>query len=124
MSHPVVQAERSAKKWGGTQELYLPVHLWLDATKGHLADHRHRMLLHNTFGVLLAEQVFGTTLTIDAERRVFVRDVALQHIVEDLGWVPTVAECLAELPLAAWMGGGRKLVSKASVRDLAGAAYE
>ncbi|MFO1045221.1 MAG: hypothetical protein U0941_25880 [Planctomycetaceae bacterium] len=58
MSNPLVHAERSARKWGGSVDDYLPLHQWFDATKGHLADNRHRMLLHNSFGILLAEQVF------------------------------------------------------------------
>ena len=108
MSNPLVHAERSARKWGGSADDYLPLHQWFDATKGHLADNRHRMLLHNSFGILLAEQVFGPALTNSAGRRVFVRDLATQHIVEDLGFVPSVAQCLEELPLRPWMAGSRR----------------
>ena len=61
------------------------------------------MLLHNSFGILLAEHVFGLALTNSAGRRVFVRDLATQHILEDLGFVPSVAQCLDELPLRPWM---------------------
>ncbi|MBS1983329.1 MAG: hypothetical protein JST16_04080 [Bdellovibrionales bacterium] len=82
MSNPLVHAERSARKWGGGADDYLPLHQWFDTTKGHLADNRHRVLLHNSFGILLAEQVFGPALTNSAGRRVFVRDLATQHIVE------------------------------------------
>ncbi|MFO1045856.1 MAG: hypothetical protein U0941_29080 [Planctomycetaceae bacterium] len=105
MSNPLVHAERSARKWGGSSDDYLPLHQWFDATKGHLADNRHRMLLHNSFGILLAEQVFGLALTNSSGRRVFVRDLATQHILEDLGFVPSVAQCLNELPLHPWMAG-------------------
>ena len=108
MSNPLVHAERSARKWGGTTHDYLPLHQWFDATKGHLADNRHRMLLHNSFGILLAEQVFGPCLTNGADRRVFVRDLAAQHILEDLGFIPTVAQCLEELRLRPWMAGSRR----------------
>jgi hypothetical protein len=108
MSNPLVHAERSARKWGGSADDYLPLHQWFDATKGHLADNRHRMLLHNSFGILLAEQVFGPALINGAGRRVFVRDVATQHVLEDLGFVPSVAQCLEELPLRPWMAGSRR----------------
>ena len=108
MSNPLVHAERSARKWGGTALDYLPLHQWFDATKGHLPDNRHRMLLHNSFGMLLAEQVFGPVLTNSAGRRVFTRDLAAQHIFEDLGFLPTVTQCLEELPLRPWMAGSRR----------------
>lgn len=109
MSNPLVHAERSARKWGGTAHDYLALHQWFDATKGHLADNRHRMVLHNSFGMLLAEQVFGPLLTNSAGRRVFVRDLAAQHILEDLGFIPTLAQCLDELPLQPWMAGSRRV---------------
>ena len=107
MSNPVVHAERSAAKWGGVPEDYLALHRWFDATKGHLADNRHRLVLHNSFGILLAEQVFGAALTNNVGRRVFVRDLGVQHVTEDLGFVPTLAECLSGIPLAPWMAGAK-----------------
>ena len=109
MSNPLVHAERSARQWGGTPDDYLQLHQWFDATKAHVADQRHRLVLHNAFGILLAEQVFGPALVNSAGRRVFVRDIGLQHVREDLGFVPSLAECLAELPLRPWMAGaGRR----------------
>lgn len=111
MSNPLVHAERSAKKWGGTAQDYLALHQWFDATKGHLPDNRHRMLLHNSFGLLLAEQVFGPSLQNSDGRRVFNRDLAVQHILEDLGFIPTVVECLGELPIRPWMAGSRQILA-------------
>lgn len=67
------------------------------------------MLLHNSFGMLLAEQVFrpGDSQFTRATR--FRPDLAAQHIIEDLGFIPTVFECLAELPLEPWMAGAARL---------------
>jgi hypothetical protein len=112
MSNPVIHAERSAKKWGGLANDYLALHQWFDATKAHLSDNRHRMLLHNSFGMLLAEQIFGPVIHNSLGRRVFVRDLAAQHIIEDLGFIPTVFECLAELPLVPWMAGAARLLPR------------
>ena len=111
MSPPFVHAERSARRWGGTPADYLPLHAWFDATKGHLPDVRHRLLLHNSFGMLLAEQVFGPALTNVDGQRVCVRDLAQQHILEDLGFVPTVADCFATTPCLPWMAGARRLLA-------------
>lgn len=107
MSNPLIHAERSARQWGGTAADYLSIHQWFDATKGHVPDARHRMALHNGFGILLAEQVFGPAITTSSGRRVFVRDVAAQHILEDLGFIPSLSECLVSLPLQPWMAGSR-----------------
>lgn len=110
MSNSLVHAERSARQWGGAAADYLALHQWLDSTKGHLADARHRMVLHNGFGILLAEQVFGPAIRHSGNRRVFVRDIAAQHILEDLGFIPSLSECLAGLPLHPWMAGSRRFI--------------
>lgn len=110
MSNPLVHAERAAKKWGGHVDDYLAIHQWFDATKGHLSDVRHRLILHNSFGILLAEQVFGAAITNADGRRVFVRDIGIQHVIEDLEFVPTLAQCLAETPCGPWMAGAHRLI--------------
>jgi hypothetical protein len=112
MSNPLIHAERAVKKWGGNSRDYLAIHQWFDATKAHLADNRHRLILHNSFGIALAEQVFGPAITNSSGRRVFVREIGQQHVLEDLGFIPTLAECLAETPLRPWMAGARQLVGR------------
>ena len=111
MSNPLIHAERSAKKWGGTPADFLKIHMWFDATKAAIPDNRHRMLLHHSFGILLAEQVFGPAIPLDNGRRVFVRDIGAQHVLDDLGFIPTPAQCLADLPLVPWMAGAAKLAA-------------
>lgn len=112
MSNPLVHAERAAKKWGGVADDYRAIHEWFDATRGHLSDVRHRLILHNSFGILLAEQVFGAAITNADGRRVFVRDIGTHHVLEDLGFVPTLSECLAETPCQPWMAGAHRLVRR------------
>jgi len=105
-----VHAARSAKRWGGIADDYLPIHQWFDATAAHVPDNRHRMILHNAFGIALAEQVFGTSITNAAGSRVFVREIGRQHVLEDLATIPSLAECLTELPLRPWMAGARTAI--------------
>ena len=112
MSNPLVHAERAAQKWGGTSDDYLSVHQFFDSAKAHLADNRHRLILHNSFGIALAERVFGPAVTNSKGRRVFVWDIGLQHVLEDLGFVPTLAKCLDETPLRPWMAGARKVLQR------------
>lgn len=64
MAHPYHHAVSSARKWGGSADSYVAIHQFFDQTKAAHGDFRHRAILHNTFGVYLAEQVFGTTIDV------------------------------------------------------------
>jgi hypothetical protein len=93
------------RKWGGVPEDYMPIHDFIDSSKAHLADVRHRALLHSTFGVFLVEKVFGTFITNSQGVKVQTRDVAEDHVLEDLGTIPPVADWLRSMPIEQWMGG-------------------
>jgi hypothetical protein len=105
MSNAYIHAEHSAKKWGGKPEEYLKIHKWLDQVKSHLGDNRHRAVLHNAWGIHLAVEVFGDFITNSAGRRVFVKEIGEQHILEDLGFIPSLGDCLAGLKLEPWLAG-------------------
>ena len=64
-----------------------------------------RLSRREWFGRATAPLVGGAALHRD-QPRLFARDIGLQHVREDLGFVPSLAECLAELPLRPWMAGG------------------
>lgn len=78
---------------------------------------RHRAVLHNAFGIFVVEQTFGTMIETNGQWRrmpwitnsegkvVQVRDVGEQHVLEDLGRIPSLDECFRNLPMEAWMGG-------------------
>ena len=59
MAHPYHHAVSTAKRFGGRPDDYLALHSWFDATKAHIADARHRALRHHSFGIFIAEQIFG-----------------------------------------------------------------
>lgn len=96
---PWIHARNSARKWGGKPEDYLKIHDWFDQTKAHIADMRHRAVLHNSFGIYLCEQVFGTNLVNSEGSAISVRDIGEEHVLEDLGRIPSLAECLQTMPL-------------------------
>ena len=102
---PYAHARSSAHKFGGKLDDYLVYHNWFDQTKAHVADMRHRALLHNAFGIFLLEQQFGVYFTNSEGKVVQVRDVGEQHVLEDLGRIPSLDECFRNLPMEAWMGG-------------------
>lgn len=113
MSHPWHHARSSARKYGGVPDDYLHIHVWFDQTKGHLADSRHRLILHNSFGIFLCEQVHGVTFTRKSDgKEVPTRLIGEQHVLEDYGKIPTLEECLRTTQLEPWMMRGAVQLSK------------
>ncbi len=105
---PWLHAEVSVKKWGGTPEEYLAIHDFIDSSKSSFPDMRHRAILHSSFGIYIAERVFGTYITLTNGRKVQVRDIAEQHVIDDMGRIPTVQDYLTEMPFYDWLGGRPK----------------
>ena len=103
MAHPFYHARASAHRYGGTATEYLALHEWLDATKVGLADCRHRLVLHNTWGIGLALHAWGETWPVGDG--VSSRALLLDHIWEDLGEVPTLAACFPISTVPAWLAG-------------------
>ena len=113
MSHPFYHAKSSAKKFGGHFEDYIALHEWFDQTKAHLPDARHRAVLHSSFGIYMAQQVFGEVIVRKSDGKpVPTRMLGEQHILEDMGMIPTLQDWLNELPLRSWMIRGAKALSK------------
>ena len=102
---PMLHAKSSAKKYGGKPEDYLAIHDMMDCSKATIADVRHRAVFHSAFGFFIIEQIFGHTMKNSDGREFSVRDVAEDHILEDLGFIPTVEKWLANTPIENWMGG-------------------
>ena len=105
MAHPFNHAESSARKFGGEASEYLALHEWLDSSKSHLADFRHRALRHHSEGIFMLERLFGTTITLSTGRVLPVRFVGEQHVLEDLGRIPTVQDWLLKIQPEPWMLG-------------------
>ena len=102
---PETHAISSARKFGGQPDEYLKIHDWFDQTKSHFGDNRHRAILHSSFGIFLCEQQFGHSFVNSAGRKVSVRDVGEQHVMEDMKFIPTVADYLSEMSYVDWMHG-------------------
>jgi hypothetical protein len=98
----VSHATSSAEKFGGSYELYLPVHQWLDATRGWLPDARHRAIRHHSEGIAQAVEIFKP-IEIPGGSPVSVAVIAEQHVAEDLGEVPTAADYLRCMQVELWM---------------------
>ena len=103
MAHPYHHALSSSKRFGGQVDDYLALHSWFDATKAHIADARHRCLRHQSLGIFIAEQKFGVTIENSSHNQIPVRALAEQHVQEDFSFIPSVQQCLKNLPLERWM---------------------
>jgi hypothetical protein len=114
MAKPFVHALSSSKRFGGSPSSYQEIHQWFDATKGSFPDNRHRALRHHAEGIFLAEQIFGDetgciTVQLDSgkTKKVSVRDIGEQHVLEDMHFIPTAADYLSEMEAQPWMSGVR-----------------
>lgn len=104
----VFHAKSAAHKWGGRWEDYIDIEEFIDSSKKIIGDHRHRALYHHTEGVWLAQKIFGRTVQVAEHKVVPVRLVAEQHILEDLGWLPSPKDYWDNMELKPWMGGKLK----------------
>ena len=105
---PLLHAKSSARKYGGNWEDYIEIHNFLDSSKAHFPDMRHRAILHNSFGCYIAEKVFGYFILNSEGKEVSVRDIAEDQIIEDIGRIPTVQDYLAGMPMYSWLGDGNR----------------
>lgn len=106
MSKPLLHAQSSVKRYGGVVEDYLPIHNLMDSSKAAIADNRHRALTHNSWFVgTILEQIFGTYLINADDKKVSVRDIGEQHVLEDFAgkFIPTPQDYLAGIPFEDWM---------------------
>ena len=114
---PYLHGIVSVKKFGGKPEDYQKIHDFIDSSKAHFPDMRHRALLHSSFGIYICEQLFGINLTNSDGKIVSVRDVAEQHVIDDMGRIPTVQDYLQEMPFYNWLGGPKVRTREISMVD-------
>lgn len=109
--NPYIHAKNSANKYQGIPSDYLEIHQFMDSAKEHLGTIVHRIVLHNTFGIALAEKLFGDFvltgtgqyvrqpfITNSDGKKVFIRDIAQDHVLEDMhGVIPTMSELFEDI---------------------------
>lgn len=118
MAHPSIHAKSSAQKYGGQWQDYLAIHEFFDQTKAFCADARHRMILHNSFGIFLCEQMFGSTIINSDGKDVPVRLIAEQHVQEDFGgFIPTLNYVIDHINYEPWMARNAVKLSKLLEQD-------
>lgn len=105
--NPYHHSLTSVKLWGGEVDDYQPLHDWMDDTKAHFADARHRALKHHSLGIFQGEEKFGKTITVTGGKKVPVRMILEQHVKEDCGGrIPTVKDWFENMTMKVWMNRG------------------
>ncbi len=127
MANSWIHAAASARHFGGKPEDYHPIHLFIDQYKSQQGDVRHRAFLHHSNGPFMVEQQFGPSIMVEAIdkrtglpeiREILTRDIAENHIVEDLGWIPSPADWMACMDCKVWMGGKKnKFIGREELLD-------
>ena len=105
---PLIHAKNSAKKHGGKWEDYIEIHNFMDSSKAACASMHHRAIFHSAFGIFIVEKTFGVTLKNSDGKLVSVRDLAEDHVIEDLGFIPSLDHWLNNMTSQDWMFGGRR----------------
>lgn len=105
---PFLHSRIHVKKYGGKVEDYADIDDFIDSSKAAVADVRHRAILHSAFGCFIVEQVFGRTRKNSDGKEYSPRDIAEDHIMQDLGFIPTMEHYLNNMTLQPWMSGTLK----------------
>jgi hypothetical protein len=93
----------SVRKFGGKPEDYIEIHHWFDESKQYFANFRHRALRHHAQGIFECERVFGKTITNSDGRVLPTRYVGEQHVLEDVGHIPSLQDWLEPIQAQPWM---------------------
>lgn len=116
---PYHHALSSAKKFGGNWVDYIEIHHWFDASKEYMADFRHRAMRHHAQGIFECERKFGMTITNAALKVVPVRLIGEQHVLEDLGRIPSIQDWFIQIQPTEWMQkAGVTKVERTSLDEL------
>ena len=101
--HPYYHAMSSVRKFGGKPEDYIEIHHWFDESKHYFANFRHRALRHHAQGIFECERVFGKTITNSDGRTLPTRYIGEQHVLEDVGHIPSLQDWLEPIQAQPWM---------------------
>ncbi len=111
--NPIIHTQNSIKKFGGDEETdfpkYLAIHEKMDCSKAYFSDNRHRALTHHMFWVKeVMLPIFGSYITLKNGKKVSVKDICEQHILEDfrMKFIPTTQDYLQEIEMKKWMQNG------------------
>ncbi len=98
-------AKSAASKFGGDWNNYIELENWMDGSKEHFGDYRHRALRHHSEGIFLGEKLFGTVIINSDGNSIPVRSILELHVIEDCGFIPSIKDWFSQIKPAPWMRG-------------------
>lgn len=112
--------EQLARKFGGLPLDYEELAAWFYRPGLELDDPRFFRLLGNSFGIFLAEQRFGVSLTRPSDHRELpTRTLGEMLVYVALDTIPTLAQFFQGMSLEAWMmKGARQLSAEIEITPL------
>lgn len=96
-----------AQRWLSPPGTFSALVAWFDQTERYSEDPRHRLLLHNSLGIFLAERALGPVLDPDGRRLIPTREAAELLVLARIGCIPSVHDVAARVRLEPWMAGSR-----------------
>lgn len=118
--NPVMHADSSMRKFKGETEedlhKFIAIHEKLDCQKAWVPDNRGRVLTHTMFWIKeVMIPLFGSYITLSNGKRVSVKDICEQHILEDfrMKFIPTPQDFIQEMEYKKWMQNGMGAPSSA-----------
>ena len=121
MANPLAHSESSVRRFGGTVDLFLPIHELLDSPKALMNNHSGRALTHTSWFVqTILPKIFGYYVTLSNGKKVDVVDIGLLHLMEDFrGQIPTAQDYLENLVIQPWMNNGVKSIPSVEAQQQA-----
>ena len=107
-------AKGLAARWGGTPDDYLALVEFFDKPRKFAPDNSDAadLITHNSFGIFLAEELFGTTITLSGKTRsgnqpqfISTRSAAEDLVYARIGSIPPAGNLAAHTKLKLWMCG-------------------
>jgi hypothetical protein len=111
MANALIHSKSSARRFGGTPDDYLSIHIKMDCSKAYVADNRHRALTHTNFWIHeVMIPIFGYSIKNSDNKDVCIKDICEQHVLEDFGmkFIPTAQDYLENMSFEDWMQNGIK----------------
>jgi hypothetical protein len=98
----------SARHFGTTPEILLPLHSWFLETANWFDDERHYAMRNHSFGIFQAEQYWGVVLGQGTAHPVPTRVVGEWHVRTVLGRIPAAVDFLRRIKGQPWMAAAHK----------------
>lgn len=120
MANAQIHAESSARRFGGTYEDYMDIHVLMDSTKETFPNNAHRVITHNSWFVAkILPMVFGHQRKNSDGRTYNVKDVGEYHCLEDfkMRFIPSVQDWLEHLDIQPWMNNGAGVPSRLQKKE-------